>query len=185
MALSTPPCAFRSARSSPSRFTPRAATRPTTGDFQMALRTWRPLNSKVRGLPTLTESTRPSELAISPSFPPRGDPAARASHIRTARPRRSRSPGLDSKAMPPHARPEKERLAQPAPTRECRARDQVVGTERLHAGGALIGVVRGVARGLFTDPWGPGCYIAWIRSHEARPVCGHRAGRTATYTGSA
>ena len=63
--------------------------------------------------------------------------------------------------------------------------DQVVGTERLHAGGALIGVVRGVARGLFTDPWGPGCYIARIRSHEARPVCGHRAGRTATYTGSA
>src|SRR6266705_1066871 len=115
----------------------------------MALRTWRPLNSKVRGLPTLTESTRPSELAISPSFPPRGEPAARASHIRTARPRRSRSPGLDSKAMPPHARPEKERLAQPAPTRECRARDQVVGTERLHAGGAVIGEVRGVARGLF------------------------------------
>src|SRR5882724_2555909 len=56
-------------------------------DRRRALRTWRPLNSKVRGLPTLTESTRPSELAISPSFPPRGNPAARASHIRTARPR--------------------------------------------------------------------------------------------------
>ena len=50
----------------------------------MALRTWRLLNSKVRGLPTLTESTRPSELAISASFPPRGNPTARAAHIRTA-----------------------------------------------------------------------------------------------------
>jgi hypothetical protein len=40
-----PPCALRSACSSPSRLTPRAAIRPATGDFQMALLAGRPLNS--------------------------------------------------------------------------------------------------------------------------------------------
>src|SRR5215471_17532056 len=44
--------------------------RPTMGDFQMALLTWRPLNSKSRAVPTLTERTRPSTLAIISPFCP-------------------------------------------------------------------------------------------------------------------
>src|SRR3954471_3209132 len=63
-ALSGPPCALRSAWSSPARFTPRTAIRPATGDFQIALLAGRPLYSNSRGLPTLTERTVPAALAI-------------------------------------------------------------------------------------------------------------------------
>src|SRR4029077_12329696 len=62
-----PPCALRSAWSSPSRFTPRAAIRPATGDFQMALLAGRPLYSNSRTVPTLTDRTLATLVAIGSS----------------------------------------------------------------------------------------------------------------------
>src|SRR5262249_15870202 len=47
------------------------ATRPATGDFQMALLPGRPLYSNARGKPTLTERTLPRVIAIRP---PSGEP---------------------------------------------------------------------------------------------------------------
>src|SRR5262249_17370877 len=67
IALSGPPCASRSAWVSPSRFTPRAAIRPATGDFQMALLAGRPLYSNSRTVPTLTERTLAALVAIGSS----------------------------------------------------------------------------------------------------------------------
>src|SRR3954471_8807243 len=53
-----PPCTLRSAWSSPSRFTPRTATRPLTGAFQIAVVVCSPLPRVMdRGLPTLTDTT--------------------------------------------------------------------------------------------------------------------------------
>src|SRR5918992_81335 len=59
MALSGPPWTDRSACSSPSMLTPRTATRPSTGAFQIAVSTVRPPVSTRRGRPTLTLRTRP------------------------------------------------------------------------------------------------------------------------------
>src|SRR5688572_31615434 len=64
MALSVPPCASRSACSSPSKFTPRAAIGPKTGVFHIALLAGRPPYSNSRAVPTLTESTLPAVVNI-------------------------------------------------------------------------------------------------------------------------
>src|SRR3954463_6831705 len=56
-ALSGPPWTVRSAWSSPATFTPRTATRPLTGSFQIALVAGSPFRSIGRGLPTFTDST--------------------------------------------------------------------------------------------------------------------------------
>jgi len=52
------------------KFTPRSATLPSTGDFQIALVIRRPCHSTSRTCPTFTESTRAaiSLGIISPSF---------------------------------------------------------------------------------------------------------------------
>src|SRR5919204_681391 len=65
MARSGPPWTRRSAWSSPSMFTPRTATRPLTGSFQIALVPTLPLPRSIgRGFPTFTAST----LAIGDSL---------------------------------------------------------------------------------------------------------------------
>ena len=64
----------RSACSSPPRLTPRAATRPAAGDFQMALLAGRPPYSNSRAKPTLTERTLPAVAAMT--FAPSRRPTA-------------------------------------------------------------------------------------------------------------
>jgi hypothetical protein len=49
------------------KLTPRAAIRPTTGDFQIALLAGRPWYSNSRAVPTLTDRTLPVELVIRSS----------------------------------------------------------------------------------------------------------------------
>ena len=61
------PCVSRSAWSAPSRFTPRAAIRPATGDFQMAVLAGRPLysNSRTRENPRHpSRHSSPSRLLL-------------------------------------------------------------------------------------------------------------------------
>ena len=65
-----PPCRGhrargRSACSSPSRLTPRTATRPSTGDFQMPVSTSRPCHSTVRRAPTFTDTTTPARSQVT------------------------------------------------------------------------------------------------------------------------
>src|SRR5690242_8001386 len=58
-ALRSPPWTLRSDWSSPDMLTPRTATRPATGSFQMLVRTGLPSTRISRGRPTFTDATRP------------------------------------------------------------------------------------------------------------------------------
>src|SRR3954453_3558269 len=71
-ALSGPPWSERSAWSSPSRLTPRTATRPSTGDFQIAVVTVRRPVATGRGRPTFTLRRRATAPIVT-SHAERGD----------------------------------------------------------------------------------------------------------------
>src|ERR1700676_466279 len=90
-AFPSPPCTVRSDWRSPSRLNPTTRTRPSTGLFQIDVRTARPCQLTSRGSPTFNEITfmrsRPSILLLAPAP---GD--RRACRLFFAPPARPRAP---------------------------------------------------------------------------------------------